>query len=71
MRLYKKISFELMKLNWASFPFVASLFALVVAGHLHLNGKPREKIESIGMFASGLICFSIGCIAQNARCMKM
>jgi hypothetical protein len=60
-----------MKLNWASLPFIASLLALAVAGYLHLNGNSREKMESIGMLASGLICFSIGCIAQNARSMKM
>ena len=60
-----------MKLNWAFFPFIASLIAIVIAGHLHLNGNSREKMESIGMLASGLICFSIGCIAQNARCIKM
>jgi hypothetical protein len=60
-----------MKFNWAFLPFIASLFALVVAGHLHINGNSREKTESISMLASGLICFSIGCIAQNARCMKI
>jgi hypothetical protein len=60
-----------MKCNWAALPFIASLSALLIAGHLHINGTPKEKMESIGMLASGFICFSIGCIAQNAKSMKM
>ena len=51
---------------WSPLPFVASLVAFVMAGHLALEGDRRERTEALGLLGSGLICFSIGCICRTS-----
>ena len=51
---------------WAPLPVVAAAIAFVIALNLLMEGERSDRSAALGLLGSGLICFSIGCVARTS-----